>query len=70
MTRQRVFRAIREVAPYMVLASIGCFIVAGLIGSSVLYDDRTIADRILLAVGWASYAAGLYVLARYAERNV
>lgn len=43
-------------------AALICLVIAGFIGLGVIEpDQRTTAEVILLAVGWASWGGGLYV---------
>lgn len=64
----RAARAVREVAPFLYLAAIGCFLVAAAIGFSLILEDRTIADRLLVATGWAGFGGIWFVSAYLSER--
>lgn len=63
----RAARAVRQVAPYLYLAAIGCFLAAMCIGFSLILDDRTIADRLLVACGWAGFGGVWFVSAYLSE---
>ena len=70
--QHRLARAVREVAPFMFIAAAVCFVIAALIGGPfhLIGTDLRLAERILLAVGWAAWAGVLFVVAWMSERYV
>lgn len=65
----RAARAVREVAPFMYVAAAVCFVIAALIAGPfhLIGTSLVLAERILLALGWAAWAGFLFVTAYLSE---